>query len=242
MIDLLIVNGTIVTVNQKREILQDGAIAIEGSKIIEIGPSKVLQEKYTNVKRIIDATGKAIFPGLINTHNHLFQTLLKGLGDDKVLSDWLAEMTFPSSVHLLPEDTYAGAMLGCLDGLHSGTTTMVDYMYPHPRPELSDGVIQAFRELGIRGIFGRGFMDTGEEFGVQRGIMQDVETIEKDARRLFDKYHGTENGKIKIWLAPAAVWSNSKESLEMTKRLADEYKTGMMHRNSFSSQLGVKYK
>ena len=227
MIDLLIINGTIVTVNQKREILQDGAIAIEGSKIIEIGPSKVLQEKYTNVKRIIDATGKAIFPGLINTHNHLFQTLLKGLGDDKVLSDWLAEMTFPSSVHLLPEDTYAGAMLGCLDGLHSGTTTMVDYMYPHPRPELSDGVIQAFRELGIRGIFGRGFMDTGEEFGVQRGIMQDVETIEKDARRLFDKYHGTENGKIKIWLAPAAVWSNSKESLEMTKRLADEYKTGI---------------
>ena len=61
MIDLLIINGTIVTVNQKREILQDGAIAIEGSKIKEIGPSKILREKYINVKKIIDATGKPYF-------------------------------------------------------------------------------------------------------------------------------------------------------------------------------------
>mgnify|MGYP000079276402 CR=1 FL=1 len=227
MLDLLILNGTIVTVNPKREILLNGALAIQDDRIVEIGPSEVLQEKYTEVKKVLDATGKAVFPGLINTHNHLFQTLLKGLGDDKVLADWLAEMTFPSSVHLLPEDTYAGAMLGCLDGLHSGTTTMLDYMYPHPQPELSDGVIKAYRELGIRGIFGRGYMDTGEEFGVQPGIMQDVTTIEKDARRLFDKYHGIDNGKIKIWLAPAAVWSNSKESLLMTKRLAEEYKTGV---------------
>jgi 5-methylthioadenosine/S-adenosylhomocysteine deaminase len=227
MLDLLIVNGTIVTVNPKREILQNSAVAIQNGKIVDIGPTDALKEKYAEAKKVLDATGKAVFPGLINTHNHLFQTLLKGLGDDKVLSDWLAQMTFPSSVHLLPEDTYAGAMLGCLDGIHSGTTTMVDYMYPHPRPELSDGVIKAYRELGIRGIFGRGFMDAGEEFGVQRGIMQDVDAIENDARRLFDKYHGADNDRIKIWLAPAAIWSNSKESLEMTKRLADEYKTGI---------------
>ena len=227
MLDLLIINGTIVTMNQKKEILQNGALAIQEGRIVDVGDTGALQAKYSTPKKVLDAKGKAIFPGLINTHNHLFQTLLKGLGDDKVLSDWLAQMTFPSAVHLIPEDTYVGAMLGCLDGLHSGTTTMVDYMYPHPQPGLSDGVIQAFRELGIRGIFGRGFMNTGVEFGVQTAIMQDVETIEKDARRLLDTYHGVDNDRIKVWLAPAAVWSSSKELLQAAKRLADEYKTGI---------------
>lgn len=227
MLDLLIKNATVVTMNKRREILRDGAVAVQGDRIVETGAAAELVKKYPDVKKTIDAAGKAVFPGLINTHNHLFQTLLKGLGDDKVLSDWLAQMTFPSAVHLTPEDTYYGAMLGCIDGIRSGTTTMLDYMYPHPQPGLSDGIIKAFRELGIRGVFGRGYMDTGVEFGVQPGIMQDVATIEKDARRLLEEYHNADDGRLQIWLAPAAVWSNSRESLEMTGRLAKEYNTGI---------------
>lgn len=227
MLDFIILKATVVTVNSKREIIRNGAVAVQGDRILEVGPSAELEKKYPEVKTAIDAAGKAVFPGLINTHNHLFQTLLKGLGDDKVLADWLAQMTFPSAVHLTARDTYYGAMLGCLDGLHSGTTTMLDYMYPHPQPGLCDGVIKAFRQLGLRGILGRGYMDTGLEFGVQPGIMQDVQTIEQDARRLLEEYHGADNGRLKIWLAPAAVWSNSRAALEMTGRLAGEYKTGI---------------
>ena len=83
MIDTLITNATIVTVNNNREILNNGALAIKGDRIIDIGSSEVLTKKYRDAQKIIDATGKAIFPGLINTHNHLFQSLLKGLGDDR---------------------------------------------------------------------------------------------------------------------------------------------------------------
>jgi 5-methylthioadenosine/S-adenosylhomocysteine deaminase len=227
MLSILITNVTVVTVNKKREMIRNGAIAIQDDKIVDIGPSVQLEAKYPDVQRKIDGTGKAVFPGLINTHNHLFQTLLKGLGDDKNLADWLSEMTFPSAVHLNEEHCYYGAMLGCLDGLHSGTTTMLDYMYPHPTNGLDDSIVKCFRELKIRGILGRGYMDTGLQFGVQKGIMQDVKTIEKDARRLLDSYHNKDNGRLKVWLAPAAVWSNSKESLEMTKRLAEEYNTGV---------------
>lgn len=223
MIDILIKNATIVTVNKDREVFFDGALAIKGDSIVAVGPTKEVVKEYSNAKKIIDAEGKVIFPGFINTHNHLFQTLLKGLGDDMVLKDWLATMTFPAAKYITREDTYYAAMQGCIEGLHSGITTMVDYMYPHNREFLSDGIIDAYKELGIRGILGRGTMNTGTQFGVPREIMQDVETVEKDVRRLFEEHHNTENGRIKIAVAPAAMWSNTKEMLEMLWKVAKEY-------------------
>ncbi|WP_236879415.1 amidohydrolase family protein, partial [Clostridioides difficile] len=66
-------------------------------------------------------------------------------------------------------------------------------------------------------------MNTGARLEVQPGIMQDVETVEKDVRRLFEKHHNTENGRIKIGVAPAAIWSNSQEMLEMLWRVVKEY-------------------
>lgn len=227
MIDTLITNATIVTINNNREILNNGALAIKGDRIIDIGSSEVLTKKYRDAQKIIDATGKAIFPGLINTHNHLFQSLLKGLGDDRALADWLVQVMFPSAAKLTPEEAYYGAMLGCIDGIHSGTTTVMDYMHAHPGPGLADGVIKAFQELGIRGVLGRGYMDNGAEFGTPKAIMQDIKTIEADCVRLLDSYHNSNNGRIKIWVAPAAVWLSTKESLLMSKRLADTYQTGI---------------
>ena len=226
MLDCLIKNAIVVTVDPKRRVLFDGAIAIHGGKIVDIGSSEALAQKYPDVACNEDAGGKIIFPGFVNTHNHLFQTLLRGLGDDMVLKDWLATMTFPAASFLQPEDTYYGAMLGCMEGIHSGITTMLDYMYPHNREGLSDGIVQAYKELGIRGIFGRGCMNTGAQFGVVPEIMQDVETVEKDLHRVFDRYHNSEGGRIKVWTAPAAIWSNSKEMLQMLWRVTNEYKSG----------------
>ena len=226
MIDHLLKNGIIVTVNPDREVFFHGAVAVQGNKIVDVGESAALEAKYPDAAQVTDLEGKIVFPGFVNTHNHLFQTLLKGLGDDMVLKDWLETMTFPAATNLTREDCYLAAMLGCMEGLHSGITTMLDYMYPHPTGELSDGVIDAMRELGIRGVLGRGCMDTGAQFGVHPGIMQDVDTIEKDLRRLFETYHNSENGRIKIWVAPAAMWSNSRPLLEMLWRVTNEYKSG----------------
>lgn len=222
MIDIFIKDATIVTVNPKREILYHAALAIDGGRILEMGGTEQLKQKYPDAKKIIDGAGKAVFPGLINTHNHLFQTNLKGMGDDKVLKDWLTDMTYPSGGHLTPEDCYCGAMIGCIEGIRSGVTTQLDYMYPHPREGLDDAVIKAFGELGIRGIYGRGYMDCGEEFGVRPEIMQDVPAIEADIKRLYTAYHNSANGRVQIWLAPAITWGASKACMQMTRRLYDE--------------------
>lgn len=226
MITQLLTNAIVVTVNPEREIFFDGAIAIDGSRIVEVGPAAEMAEKYKDAGTVTDLDGKIVFPGFINTHNHLFQTLLKGLGDDMVLKDWLSTMTFPAATNLTRDDCYQAAMLGCMEGIHSGITTMLDYMYPHNREGLCDGVIDAFRQLGIRGILGRGCMDTGAQFGVHPGIMQQKDAVEKDVRRLFETYHNSGDGKIKIWVAPAAMWSNSREMLEMLWKVTNEYQSG----------------
>ncbi len=222
--DMLLYNAIIVTVNAQRETLYNGAMAVDKGRIVELGDSAELCRKYPDATKKVDCEGKIIFPGFINTHNHLFQSLLKGLGDDMVLSDWCRTMTFPAATNLTPEDCYYGAMLGTMEGIRSGMTTQLDYMYPHPRDGLDDGVIKALRELKVRAIFGRGCMNTGVEFGVHPGIMQETSVIEKDLVRLFDTYHNCDNGRIKIWVAPAALWSNTADNMKMQWELCNSYK------------------
>ena len=224
--DLLLKNAVIVTVNPEREIIYNGAMAVDKGRIVSVGNEADVLKEYPTADRVMDLDGKVIFPGFVNTHNHLFQTLLKGLGDDMVLSDWLATMTFPAAQYLMPEDTYYGAMLGCMEGVRSGMTTQLDYMYPHAREGLSDGILRAYKELGIRGLFGRGTMNAGLDFGVCPAITQDVKTAEKDLVRLFDTYHNTEDGRIKVWVAPAALWSNDEEMLKMLWDVTNSYKSG----------------
>ena len=225
--DLLLKNAVIVTVNPEREIFFHGAMAVDCGRIVAVGDETDVLRAHPTAETVMDLDRKVIFPGFINTHNHLFQTLLKGLGDDMVLSDWLSTMTFPAAQFLEPGDTYYAAMLGCMEGVRSGMTTQLDYMYPHPREGLDDGILRAFKELKIRGIFGRGCMNTGEEFGVCPAIMQDMKTIEADLVHLFDTYHNTENGRIQVWAAPAALWSNDEKNLKMLWDVVNSYGSGL---------------
>jgi 5-methylthioadenosine/S-adenosylhomocysteine deaminase len=219
VIDILIKNAIIVTVNKDRDVLFDGAIAIKDDRILDIGNSKDLELKYTEVKKVVGGNGKVIFPGFINTHNHLFQVLLKGLGDDMALDGWLNSMMFPSAKFLSEQDTYDAAMHGCVEGLKSGITTMVDYMHTHNRAGLTDGIIKAYQDLGIRGVIGRGCID----LGIHKELIEDVATVEKDLRRLFDKYHNSYNGRIKLCVAPSSMWAISEEMGRMLWKKVKEY-------------------
>ena len=218
----LILNAVVVTVDPQRRVLWDGAILVRDDRIADLGLTAELKAKYPASAQVIDAAGKVIFPGFINNHTHLFQTLLKGIGDDMELSDWLSHMMFPAVVYLEPEDTYHAAMLGLSEGLHSGVTTTVDYMHCHSKPGLTDGICKAVKDLGVRGIVGRGTMDTGVEYGTCPDLCEKVEDVEADLRRLFKTYHDTENGRLKIWAAPSSMWSNSDEMLKMQWNVVNE--------------------
>lgn len=87
--DLLLKNAVIVTVNPDRQIFYHGAMAVDGGRIVAVGDETTVLAAHPTADTVMDLDGKVVFPGFINTHNHLFQTLLKGLGDDS----WMCDMS-----------------------------------------------------------------------------------------------------------------------------------------------------
>jgi 5-methylthioadenosine/S-adenosylhomocysteine deaminase len=227
--DVLIKNARIVTLNPRRDILKEATIAVRRDRIVAIEASQpggaVADAEATKwqAKDTIDAAGMTVFPGLVNTHNHLFQSLLKGMGDDLVLKDWFRATIRPASVHLTVEDCNIAALLGCAEAVRSGTTTMLDFMYPHPRPYLSDAVIAAFRQIGIRGILARGYFDTGVDAGIPAEIVQPTGVILDDCERLIQTYHGSDGGRTRVWIAPCAIWGLTEDGIVRSHALAAKY-------------------
>jgi 5-methylthioadenosine/S-adenosylhomocysteine deaminase len=206
--------------NPTRDVIDDGAVLIEGDRIGAVGLTADVRAKHPDAE-VVDCTGRVIIPGMVNTHTHLFQTLLKGLGDDRILKDWFTTMTGPSAVELRPEDCYAGALHGCVESIKSGVTTLVDFMYVHPRPDLTEPVIQAFTETGIRGVVGRGYVTAGVDTGVPAALIERVDTALADARRLIRQYNKP-GGRVQVGLAPCNIWMVDRETIEKTRKVADE--------------------
>lgn len=220
-VDILIKNALIVTMNESRQILEDGAIAISGDKFEEVGPTAALIAKY-KADKVIDAKGKFVFPGLINTHSHLFQVLLKGLGRDKVLLDWLDSSVRRAIWQIDKECVYYAALVGCIENIRSGATTVLDNMYCHGKPGLDDMVTKAFEDIGIRGILGRAFTDTSTlPADCPCELNETEEMFLAEVERLAVQYK--DHPKISIAIAPGIIWDVSEEGFKKIRALADKH-------------------
>jgi 5-methylthioadenosine/S-adenosylhomocysteine deaminase len=214
----LIRNATLVSAGPRRGVVDDGYLRIVDGRIAEVGQGPVTAAPD---EAVIEGYGRVVFPGLINTHAHLFQSLLKGLGADKQLYDWLSTTIAPCADELGEEDCYLGALLGCLEGIKSGTTTFVDFMYPHPRPHLSDAVIQGFRQVGVRGILARGICDHAPGPAFEKSWIQPTDVALADCERLLQTYGHQE--LLDIWMAPCTITLATPEAFRGVRELADRY-------------------
>src|SRR5262245_58173746 len=102
-VDLLLLGGTIVTMDQQRRVIEDGAIAIAGGRIAAVGTRSEIQPKFKS-RQTIDTSGRLILPGLINGHTHIPMTLFRGLADDLDLQEWLTKYIFPAEAKNVTED------------------------------------------------------------------------------------------------------------------------------------------
>ncbi|MGE4086335.1 MAG: amidohydrolase family protein [Vicinamibacterales bacterium] len=217
---MLLRGATVITMNARREVLVGADVLVDGDRIAAIGPTGSLADAARGHERL-DCAGRLLIPGLINTHSHLFQTLLKGLGDDLVLSEWFRCMTGPSAAVLSAEDCYVAARHGCAEAVTTGTTTMVDFMYAHPEPRCTDAVLAAFDEVGLRGVVARGCITTGEEVGVPAALVEDLGAVLEDCRRLVGE-RNRPGARVQVGLAPCTIWAADAATLRATRALADE--------------------
>lgn len=219
--DLFVQGGTVATIDGGRRVIEDGAVLVRDGTIVAVGAADELETEAGDALRI-DARGKLVTPGLINTHTHLFQGLLKGLGDDRPLYRWLREMTAPAATALTEESCEAAALLGAVEAIRSGATTIVDFMYPHPRPHLTDAVIRGLDAAGIRAVVGRGFVTTGEENGIPREIMEPAHRALADAERLV-LLHNRPGSLVRVGVAPCLLWMVDEGALRATREFAQDH-------------------
>ncbi len=210
----------LITMNERREILESASVCVEQDRIAAIGTRQQLQQRFPTAE-LVDCNGRIVMPGMVNTHTHLFQTLLKGLGDDMVLKKWFICMTGPSGVHLTPEDAHVAALHGCVESIRSGVTSLVDFMYVHTRPGMIKAVVEAFDATGMRGFACRGFVSLGEEYGVPRELIEDPEHAIGDAREQMRRYNKP-GARVQVGVAPNMIWAVDEKGYRLTRKLADE--------------------
>ncbi len=197
--------------NQHREIIK-ADVLIEGNRISQVAPDIQLENCD-----VIDAAGKVVIPGFIQTHIHLTQTLLRGQADDLELLDWLKKRVWPLEGAHTAESNYISAKLGIGELVKGGTTSIIDMETVHH----TESAFEALLETGYRAISGKCMMDYGK--GVPASLMEDTHNSIEESVKLLKKWHGAGNGRIDYGFAPRFVVSCTEELLVRVKELSDEY-------------------
>ena len=148
-VSLIVANGIVITVDGTRRVLNPGSVAINGTEIVAVDTPAAISARYRSANTI-DATGKVVMPGLINTHTHAAMVMFRGLGNDLNLMDWLQKYIFPAEAKTVsPEFVRVGTRLALLEMIQSGTTTFADMYY------FEEEVAKVTKAAGMRGVLGQ---------------------------------------------------------------------------------------
>jgi len=157
MPDLLIANALVLPMTQARKSFI-GHVRIRGGLVSEAAEGAA---KPAAGEEVLDAGGAVLMPGLVNAHTHLYQVLLRAVWEDLELMPWLIRIYGCARV-LRPEHFYAGSLLGCVESIRSGVTTVCEHNFLNPSPECAQETIRAIGASSLRAVFARTVMDAGE--------------------------------------------------------------------------------
>lgn len=233
---LLIDKTTVITLDKERRIIKDGAVAVDGDRIVQVGKSDEVRQRF-QAERVINASGKITLPGLIDAHSHVVLTLSRGFADDVDFFTWLYDRSYPFQAAMSEEDAYLSALLGCLEMLKTGTTCFAE-----PGIFLAEGAVRAVEESGLRAVVAKRYMDTIVDANhpqPQRLMAGREEAVERH-REFFQRFHGAAGGRIRVWIGMGDPRGNSAELLVALKELADSLATGAEIHVATAVQ-GVKY-
>ncbi len=216
MTTLLIQNGYVLTMDKQNTIHTPGWIWLENDKIQAVGANQPPAKFITQAKRVIDAAHMAVLPGLVNAHTHLSQTFMRGLGDDKPLLAWLKQVMWPLQAAMTPEDIKLASLLGLVENLRCGVTTVGQHHKITTSSAHVDAAIEAGQQVGLRLQLARGWVDLGQG-------SESPEAIITELARLREQWHGGANGRVTVAFGPMVPWRCSDETMRKTVALAREW-------------------
>ncbi|KAF9891597.1 hypothetical protein FE257_003608 [Aspergillus nanangensis] len=191
-------HATIITVNQAREVLHDGYLLVQNTRIAAIGNCPVPPE--LSATKTIDCRGKIIIPGLINIHAHLVQSLLRGLAEDLPLHNWLCDAIWPLESVYEDQDGYHAARLTMAEMLKTGTTCFLDPMVTYRAGW--ENICLAVGEMGMRGCLGKlvKFTETNRQLSITDPRDKDLLAMSIPALvQAHERHQGSYNGRLHVW-------------------------------------------
>ena len=251
MIDILIENGTIVTMNKVRETVQNGAIAIEKSKIVGVGKTKDVEREF-RARKVIDANNTVVMPGLIDCHHHSGHGLIKAIGEHGFdWNKWVGE-AYPRCT--TESFWYVESLLSAIEKIKFGTTCAATFFgggmggVHCDDPIYSDNHLKAATEVGIREVFGIGpagqslpvhprtfsHWQGNKSIEIEIGFEAMLSVIE----RVIKKWNDADDGRIQVAISPNRLVASSeppeqdmlvvKKQAAQLRELTAKYGTGIM--------------
>ncbi len=208
--DLLITGGTVVTMNREREVLVDTDVLVQDGHIARVGR----RLKPRGARRVLEAKGAAVIPGLIHGHLHACQTLFRGRADGLELLDWLRERIWPFEAAHDADSMRASADLTFVELLLGGATAALDMGSVHHY----DAVFESAARAGIRLTGGKAMMDSGQ--GVPPRLKERTDDSLAQSLRLLERWHGAEGGRLRYAFAPRFILSCTEPLLRAVAREA----------------------
>ena len=224
-------NAYIISMNDDKQVFENGGVLIVDDKIKAVG--KIDEKEIFPDTKIIDAKGKIVMPGLINTHVHTSQQLERGMGDDVDLLTWLTDRTFPYESSMTPEDSYVSTLLCLVEQIRSGVTTIAE-----PGGQFVPSMCKAVAQSGIRGILAKSSMDYGDNLPPvwRRSTQEELDVQEQDLK----DWNNTYDGRVKVWFGLRTLFNDSDKLVLGTKELADKYNVGI-HMHVAEAKAEVEY-
>ncbi len=207
--DLLLIGGTVATMNEQFDLFEPGAVAVRGSDIVAVGPAEQVTSAW-EAKEVVDCQNHVVMPGLINTHTHAPMTLVRGLADDLRLDVWLIGYMMPVEREFVqPDFCWLGTQLACAEMARSGITCFADMYY------YEEAVADATAQAGMRAVCAQSIL---------KFPTPDATSYDEGLRRAQDFVARWKGHQLVVpAVGPHAAYTSTPEMLQACAQIAQEY-------------------
>ena len=225
--DLLLVGGTLVTLDPEGPVVVDGFVAIAGERIAGVGNREGASRFLAD--RVISCRGRLVMPGLVDCHNHLFQSLGRTLGEGLPGWEWLSRFMWPYAARITPEETEAAAYLGAVEAALAGTASLLDHHYGRTDLDTTLAVAGAIEDVGLRGVVARGVTGGYTALAERQGLPRKAFPVrDEDELDITDACIRARppGSRVAIWPGPINAVYTGQELLAAAVNLARAHGTG----------------
>jgi 5-methylthioadenosine/S-adenosylhomocysteine deaminase len=214
---MLIKGGCVVTMDARLGELPRGDVLIENGRIAAIAPTI----DAPHGTEAIDAAGMIVMPGLINGHLHTWQSALRGIAADWTVAQYMQAMHRGLATLYRPEDIYIANLVGALNQINNGATTLVDWCHNNPTPEHTDAAIQGLADAGLRAVFLHGSPKPDPKPGQKH--FSEIPMPRAEVERLRKGRFASDDGLVTFGLAILgpyySVWDVTRADVALANEL-----------------------